>query len=128
MPDIMDSDLRMHAGPPACPYCNAQFPIGAGGKVACPRCGETVTLSTRSETIREAPDSTWAPPSASFLTTLPASAPATRPESSAKRANRLVAGIVLAVMAVMATTGLTFALKTVGVRREHDTALPPRWR
>jgi hypothetical protein len=40
----------------------------------------------------------------------------------------MVASVVLGVMVVMAATGLTYALMTVSVRREHDRALPPKMR
>jgi len=50
---------------------------------------------------------------------------------SQRRANRLVVGIVLAVMALSATFGLLYALQTVDFRRSRDpkpetTALEPR--
>jgi hypothetical protein len=49
------------------------------------------------------------------------------PVRSSRPSNRAVAGLVVAVMLVMATIALTFALKTVGVRRANDTkgAVPP---
>ena len=42
-----------------------------------------------------------------------------RPESL-RRANRRVVGIVLAIMALMATFGLLYSLQTVDVRRDRD--------
>jgi hypothetical protein len=42
--------------------------------------------------------------------------------------NRVVGGIVVGVMLVMAATGLTYALMTVDVRRAHDKSLPRRSR
>src|SRR4051794_7411053 len=27
----------------SCPFCNALVPVGSGGRVTCPRCGETFT-------------------------------------------------------------------------------------
>jgi hypothetical protein len=111
---------------PTCPYCNAQLPAGAEGRVLCPRCGETVSLTRRPSTIQERPDSPWAPPPISFVTEAPTAA--TSHAANPKRANRIVAGIVLGVMTLMATTGLIYALVTVHVRREHDRELPPKMR
>ncbi len=80
----------------------------------------------RPETTREQPDRAGAVPPASFMTRLPV--PASVTVANPKRANLIVSGIVLTVMAVMAATGLGFAMKTVSVRRAHDTVLPPRSR
>jgi hypothetical protein len=65
------------------------------------------------------------PAPSSSITTEPAPLPppVTQPGNPA-RANRLVAAGVLAVMAVMAAVGLTYALLTVDVRRAHDKSLP----
>ena len=105
----------MSTHPPTCPYCNAQAPPAASGKVTCPRCDEVFTLAN-------------APPTG--IQTAPASMPTPIRPSPGKpiRANRIVAGVILSVMAVMAATGLTYALMTVAVRREHDKALPRRSR
>jgi hypothetical protein len=99
-----------------CPYCNAQLPIGASGRVACPRCGESVTVAGTSPAL--------------LANAAAAEQPAPPPVAPGKpvRANRIVGGIVLGVMLLMATTGLVYALMTVGVRRAHDRALPPKMR
>jgi hypothetical protein len=104
----------MSADAPTCPYCNAQTPPEARGRVACPRCGEVYTTSGTG-----APAHVAAAPS---LTAGAGSAAVGKPV----RANRLVAGVVLAVMTLMAAAGLTYALMTVQVRRGHDQALPRR--
>src|SRR5262245_49014143 len=99
---------------PTCPFCNAEIAfrpgMTIGQKTVCPRCGETFTLSA-------------IPPAGA----VPAPPPAPDP-ASLRRSNRLVAGIVLGVMGLMAATGLTYALLTQGVRREHDKSLPRRTR
>lgn len=96
---------------PTCPYCNAvvafQPGLSAGQKVCCVRCGELFTLTS----VPPAPDS---------------SSPVTAPPH--RLSNRLVAGIVLGVMGIMAVTGLTYALLTQSVRREHDKSLPRKAR
>ncbi|MGL4551455.1 MAG: hypothetical protein ACRC33_09735, partial [Gemmataceae bacterium] len=74
-----------------CPFCNSRVTAPAAGPQPCPRCGETISPPA---------DAVTAPPAG------PAPAPAGKPV----RANRLVGAIVLAVMATMATVGLTFAL------------------
>jgi hypothetical protein len=99
-----------------CPYCNAEAPAGARGTIACPLCGETFTL----------PDGpAGAAPPSSFTAPTPQAPPAIAAyPPDRRRANRIVAGIVIGVMFVMAATGLTYALMTVQVRREHDRSLP----
>jgi hypothetical protein len=118
----------MTADAPTCPYCNAQLPFDVHGRVSCPRCGETFNVNQpAADTVQPAPS----------LDIATAPAPWSKPAASQPsptlyrkpiRANRLVAGVVLGVMALMAATGLTYALMTVKVRREHDTSLPPRQR
>lgn len=110
----------MTAEPQTCPYCNAQAPSGVSGKVTCPRCGEVFTLNRSADAV-----------AASFTespreTTIPNRA--AEPPAKPIRANRLVAGVVLAVMVLMAAGGLTYALRTVSVRRAHDASLPRRSR
>jgi len=92
---------------PTCPYCNALVDAGPGQRVVCPRCGEAFTA--RGDAITEGPP-------------LPRPAPGFPPKPV--RRNRLVGGVVLAVMVLMAAVGLTFALVTQPWRRAHDTALP----
>jgi hypothetical protein len=105
-----------------CPYCNAGQPplpgLSVGQRVTCVRCGEAFKVTTVPAAPAEAPpaDITEAP-----------SAPPAKP-SRPIRANRLVAGLVLGVMLVMAGTGLTYALLTVQQRRAHDRALPRKSR
>ena len=52
--------------------------------------------------------------------------PAAPNASLTKPRNRLLAGVILAVMALMAATGLTFALLTQHQRRGNDLATPNR--
>jgi hypothetical protein len=84
-----------------------------------------VTLGTRHGTDIQQRPANVSPSRSTAITT-----EAPEPIAPAKpvRANRIVAGIVLTVMVVMAGAGLILALNTVKVRREHDTALPPRLR
>jgi hypothetical protein len=86
----------------------------------CPRCGETFTY-LRPER-----------PGSSDLQTMPTTTAPSAPEIEtspagryllARRANRFVAAIVLGVMFLMATVGLTFALWTQKDRRAHDLDL-----
>lgn len=106
----------MREDAPTCPYCNAQptMPPGAvvGQRIPCSRCGESFKLtSVPAIAITSSPRVETPPPARTF-----------------RRSNRLVAGIVLSVMLVMAGTGLTFALLTVKERRDHDSALPRKSR
>src|SRR5260370_25755664 len=108
---------RMAVASPTCPFCNALVDTSAapGQRVVCPRCGEAYTL--RADAVRAAPA-----PAASAVqaATTPAPAPPPRPA----RRNRMVGGIVLSVMLLMAGVGLTFALVTQSLPRAHDTGLP----
>jgi hypothetical protein len=101
--------------PLACPYCNASVPVApgtpAGERVTCPRCGDAFTL------LRPAGE--YAP------------APAPDPEPPGpgqRRSNRVVAAMVLGVMACMAAGGLALALWTQQERRAHDAGLPGKHR
>jgi hypothetical protein len=93
----------------SCPFCNSPVPIAnlpAGeSRMYCPRCEETIPIDvTRIEALSNtAIPATPTPPAARVLT------------------NRAVAGLVVAVMLGMAGLGLTFALKTIGVRRANDS-------
>src|SRR5581483_2074831 len=114
----------MTVDPVACPYCNAFVIVAPGAatrqKMLCPRCGETFTY-LRPER-----------PGSSDLQTMPTTTAPSAPEIEtspagryllARRANRFVAAIVLGVMFLMATVGLTFALWTQKDRRAHDIDL-----
>jgi hypothetical protein len=95
-----------------CPFCNALVDVSAaGGRIVCPRCGEAFT--PRSDAIR-----TDVPPEAS------AAAPATVFPPKPVRRNRVVGGIVVAVMLLAAAVGLIFALRSQEQRRAHDTRIP----
>src|SRR5262245_56222821 len=105
-----------------CPYCNARQPplpgLAVGQRVTCTRCGEGFKVTTV--------PAGWAEPSSCEVTdarSAPSAIP-NRPVCS----NRLVAGLILGVMLIMAGTGLTYALLTVQQRREHDRALPRKSR
>jgi hypothetical protein len=90
-----------------CPYCNSLVTLTAAGRMPCPRCGEEFT-----------------PPSDAVTATPPAPTALAPSPSKPVAANRLVGGIVLGVMTVMAGVGLWLALATVDTRREHDRYLP----
>lgn len=110
-------NTSMSDDPLTCPYCNARQPrspgLVVGQRVTCARCGEAFTLTRL--------------PAEEFIPTPAAPAPPARLEKPV-RANRLVAAIVLGVMALTAGTGLTYALITVQTRRDHDKALPRKSR
>lgn len=97
-----------------CPFCNARQSVALGATVGhrqtCSRCGESFRV-------------------AELLPTTTAEAVvAPQPYRKPVGANRVVAGVVLCVMLVMAGTGLTYALLTVQQRRDHDKALPRKAR
>ncbi|HEY7423663.1 MAG TPA: hypothetical protein VH682_05405 [Gemmataceae bacterium] len=114
-----------------CPYCNASIgvPPGvtAGQQILCPRCGDAFPL-------RFVDSFTGRPPLAqSGETAITTDAPPAVPplpvadvSLRSRRSNRLIAGMVLGVMLVMAGSGLAFMLMTTGERRAHDTSRPPR--
>jgi hypothetical protein len=101
----------------SCPFCNAAFasdqPRQVGAKALCPRCGEFLPVHLAGNLPSPA-----APP--------PVSAP-----ESMSGSNRRVALLVVGVMLLMATVGLTLALATVKWRRQNDyrvkrdTSAPP---
>jgi DNA-directed RNA polymerase subunit RPC12/RpoP len=105
----------MSVEPFACPYCNSYVTVPAdaapGQRVACPRCGEAFPYRPRTEAAAAAS------PGAALATASSAAEVRTAPP---RRANRLVAGIVLGGMAVMAAVGLVLALKTMPERRSRD--------
>jgi hypothetical protein len=105
-----------------CPFCNARVTatpgLIAGSRITCSRCGEPFPLKTD---IQIPPGITPGAPQGFASPTLP-------PMGKPYRRNRLVAGVVLGVMGVMAATGLAYALLTQDTRREHDKALPRRSR
>jgi hypothetical protein len=114
----------MNDEPLTCPYCNAAVPLrpgtAVGERVVCPRCGDTFTVRPGSAAITEAhavTGVTAAPPVLQRATDV---------QAPARRSNRLVAFLVLGVMVVMATAGLTFALLTQKDRRAHDSGLTRR--
>jgi hypothetical protein len=111
-----------------CPYCNATIRVQpgtpSGQRIVCPRCGDSFPL--RSQELRTAEQSfSPAPPSSEVQ---PAVTGITTAEvfANRRRANRVVALLVLGVMVVMAGGGLTFALLTQKDRRAHDTGLTGR--
>ncbi len=109
--------------PVSCPYCNAYVavagPPGPGGRIACPRCGESFPLpktaegTPNGEAVRPAPISSVPAPDLSRGVRLTAT----------RRTNSAIAGLILAIMAGMACVGLVLALMTKSERREHDTGL-----
>ena len=104
----------MNGDPLNCPYCNAHQPyqpgLQAGSRVSCVRCGEAFVLTQTPE-----------PPTGDLTARESVVVPA-----PPARSNALVAGLVLAVMGLMAGLGLTYALLTVSQRRDNDRALSKR--
>jgi uncharacterized Zn finger protein (UPF0148 family) len=82
-----------------CPYCNAPLLAGLAGHVICPRCGETVRGVDAEGPLARADQSEDEPP---------------------LRTNRQIALMVLAVMVLMASIALAFALRTTQFRRAND--------
>jgi hypothetical protein len=101
-----------------CPFCNARVGDSAADRVTCPRCGETFAGKSGIQT----------PPAFPPTTVTADPPPAAVPPPRAPGSNRLVLLVVVGGMAVMAVTGLTYALLTREVRREHDKELPRRAR
>lgn len=91
-----------------CPWCNANVAVTSttkvGQKLPCPRCEETFTVEKLPDEIPETSEA----PSAAELST------------SSDPPNRKVALIVVGVMILMASVGLTYALMTQGERRRND--------
>ena len=109
----------MSAEPLACPYCNALVPLPPnahdGQRVACPRCGEAFPL--RGMGSIQAPAGEASSPT-SAVAALNAPPPGSVP--SARARNNRVPAVVLSLMALMAVTGLTYALLSRAERRAHD--------
>ncbi|HEY7314829.1 MAG TPA: hypothetical protein VH643_36120 [Gemmataceae bacterium] len=114
-----------------CPYCNAAIGVSpgvtAGQRIVCPRCGDAFPLRY----VDSITGQSQAPPSSETAITADApSAAATGPTPDVSRpswrSNRLIAGVVVGVMFIMAGGGLAFMLMTQNERRAHDTSRPPR--
>jgi hypothetical protein len=112
-----------------CPYCNASISVppgvAAGGRLDCPRCGDSFALrptdalthqpqlsSELNVAVREAITSNR-PPSPSLA--LPS-----------RRSNGMLAALAVGVMLLMAGIGLAFMLRTQAQRRAQDTVRPAR--
>jgi uncharacterized Zn finger protein (UPF0148 family) len=82
-----------------CPYCNAPLLAELAGHVICPRCGETVRGVDAEGPLAQADQS----------------------DSDAPvQTNRQIAFMVLAIMVLMASIALAFALRTTQFRRAND--------
>jgi hypothetical protein len=114
-----------------CPYCNASLVIqpnwSAGQRIVCPRCGDAFPLLF-GDSITDRPRPTQNSETAITAHAPTASSPSRTTEVELPRRwqNRLIAGIVLGVMLVMAGGGLAFMLMTQQQRRAYDTSRPPR--
>jgi hypothetical protein len=110
-----------------CPYCNAalgtQTGLTAGQRITCPRCGDAFPFRPLdSFTGQPSPPR----PGENAVTKDTSLVPAGQVSLRPPRSNRLIAGVVLGVMFLMAGVGLAFMLVTQDVRRAHDTNRPPR--
>jgi hypothetical protein len=108
-----------------CPYCNASLGIkagwSAGQRIVCPRCGDSFPLRLNdSFTDRPRPSQ---PVQTGNTAELPKKEEVPLPW---RWSNRLIAGVVLSVMVLMAGGGLVFMLLTQEQRRGYDTSRPPR--
>jgi hypothetical protein len=107
-----------------CPYCNASLAIqagwSAGQRIVCPRCGDSFPLRFSDSFTDQSPASR--PTQTGIMT----NALATEVPLPLRLSNRLIAGIVLGVMLLMAGGGLVFMLMTQEQRRGYDTNRPPR--
>jgi hypothetical protein len=113
-----------------CPYCNAslspQADWSAGQRIVCPRCGDSFPLRLGdSFTDRPHPPQLSETAIKSGGPNVP-SAPFSSISLPSGRSNRLIAGVVLGLMLLMAVGGLTFMLMTQEQRRAYDTSRPPR--
>src|SRR5262245_20140451 len=84
-----------------CPYCNTPLLAELTGHVICPRCGETVRTVDA--------EGTPARPIAPLAST------------PSGRSNSQLAAVILAVMLLMASIALIYALYTTRFRRANDT-------
>ena len=107
-----------------CPFCNSLFPRDqaqpTGRGLCCPRCGEPVPALTN--------------PDSASVQSLPTGVPARDsnapiaadvPKRKPRKANLIVAAIVLLVMGAMAWIGLELSLRTQDDRRRRDYRSPP---
>jgi hypothetical protein len=119
-----DWTRRARASTLTCPYCNASLGIqagwSAGQRIVCPRCGDSFPLRFSDSFTDRQPASL---PTETGITT---NAPAPEVSLPSRWSNRLVAGIVLGVMFLMAGGSLIFMLMTQEQRRAYDTNRPPR--
>jgi hypothetical protein len=88
--------------------------MALGQKLACPRCGEAFAI-------------THLPLDDPFPIPSPEAAYSAEYRKPIRR-NRLVGGLVMGGMLLMAAIGLAYALATVQMRRDHDRALPRQHR
>ena len=82
-----------------CPYCNAPLLAELAGHVICPRCGETVRGVDAERPLARAEQSE---------------------DDVPLHTNRQVGFMVLAIMVLMASIALAFALRTTQFRRAND--------
>jgi hypothetical protein len=113
-----------------CPYCNASLCLQAdwspGQRIVCPRCGDSFPLRfSDSFTDRPRPSQTSEAAIKAEVPNAPAP-PNTGVTLPSRWPNRLIAGVVLGLMLLMAGGGLVFMLMTQEQRRSYDTSRPPR--
>ena len=114
----------MNSDPITCPYCNTILPAPAGAsagqRIVCPRCGDSFTVcgpAAPSRDLQKSPTAVLPAPAAVDLDV--------ERRRRVGRKNRILAGMMLGGMGVMAAVALAYALYTTGERRAHDTAMPP---
>ncbi len=107
-----------------CPYCNASLGVqadwSAGQRIVCPRCGDSFPLRFGDSFTAQQPVSH---PTETGITT---SAPTSDAAAPPRWSNRLIAGVLLGLMLLMAVGSLIFMLMTQEQRRSYDTSRPPR--
>src|SRR5258708_6144701 len=101
----------------SCTYCNCSFsaPSEPSSRIQCPRCDETITRPLAQATQAGgnlSPSGTSFPDLDQPIATKPA------------LSNRQIGLLIFGVMVIMASIGLVFAWRTVGVRRGFAAALP----